>query len=120
MTGVVLERCSDRNPADQGLRRSLLVRLGKCESLLLVCQGESTLAAYRLAAGSPARPGSDPFRPPSGRRSQLLPRIRDEVLRVHPTLPAFDVHTLAGEMEAALVRERMSAVASQSAGSPQG
>ena len=48
----------------------------------------------------------------AGDPGQLLPRIRDEVLRVDPTLPAFDVHTLAEEMEAALVRERLIAMLS--------
>jgi predicted permease len=48
----------------------------------------------------------------AGQAGQVLPQIRDEVLRVDPTLPAFDVHTLAEEMDAALVRERLIAVLS--------
>jgi predicted permease len=48
----------------------------------------------------------------AGEAGQVLPQIRDEVLRVDPTLPAFDVHTLAEEMDAALVRERLIAMLS--------
>lgn len=48
----------------------------------------------------------------AGNASLVLPRIRDEVLRVDPTLPAFDVHTLAQEMDAALVQERLIAMLS--------
>jgi predicted permease len=42
----------------------------------------------------------------------VLPRIRDAVLRIDPSLPAFDVHTLAQEMDAALVQERLIAMLS--------
>jgi predicted permease len=48
----------------------------------------------------------------AGNAGAILPRIRDEVLRVDPSLPAFDVHTLAEEMDAALVQERLIAVLS--------
>ncbi len=48
----------------------------------------------------------------AGNAGTILPRIRDEVLRVDPSLPAFDVHTLAEEMDAALVQERLIAVLS--------
>jgi predicted permease len=48
----------------------------------------------------------------AGPAAAVLPRIRDEVLRVDPTLPAFDVHTLAQEMDAALVQERLIAMLS--------
>jgi predicted permease len=48
----------------------------------------------------------------AGRAAAVLPRIRDEVLRVDPSLPAFDVHTLAEEMDAALVQERLIAMLS--------
>jgi predicted permease len=48
----------------------------------------------------------------AGEAGQVVPQIRDEVLRVDPTLPAFDVHTLAEEMDAALVRERLIALLS--------
>ena len=48
----------------------------------------------------------------AGQAGQAVPRIRDEVLRVDSTLPAFDVHTLAEEMDAALVRERLIALLS--------
>jgi predicted permease len=42
----------------------------------------------------------------------LLPNIRDAVLRIDPSLPTFDVHTLAQEMDAALVQERLIAMLS--------
>jgi predicted permease len=48
----------------------------------------------------------------AGQGGEILPQIRDQVLRVDPTLPAFDVHTLAEEMDAALVRERLIAMLS--------
>jgi predicted permease len=48
----------------------------------------------------------------AGQVGMVLPLVRDEVLRVDPTLPAFDVHTLAEEMDAALVRERLIAMLS--------
>jgi predicted permease len=38
--------------------------------------------------------------------------VRDQVLRVDPTLPTFEIHTLAEEMEAALVQERLIAMLS--------
>lgn len=43
----------------------------------------------------------------AGDIGSVLPRIRDAVLRIDPSLPAFDVHTLAQEMDAALVQERL-------------
>jgi predicted permease len=48
----------------------------------------------------------------AGDASSVLPRIREEVLRVDPTLPMFEVHTLAQEMDAALVQERLIAMLS--------
>jgi predicted permease len=48
----------------------------------------------------------------AGDAGSVLPRIREEVLRVDPTLPAFEVHTLAQEMDAALVQERLIAMLS--------
>ena len=48
----------------------------------------------------------------AGEPGSVLPRIRDAVLRVDPSLPAFDVHTLAQEMDAALVQERLIAMLS--------
>jgi putative ABC transport system permease protein len=48
----------------------------------------------------------------AGDASAVMPRIRDVVLRVDPSLPAFDVHTLAQEMDAALVQERLIAMLS--------
>jgi len=46
----------------------------------------------------------------AGDPNLVLPRIREEVLRVDPTLPAFEVHTLAQEMDAALIQERLIAL----------
>jgi predicted permease len=48
----------------------------------------------------------------SGDPSLILPRIREEVLRVDSTLPVFEVHTLAQEMDAALIQERLIAMLS--------
>ena len=42
----------------------------------------------------------------------VLPRIREEILRVDSTLPTFDVHTLAQEMSAALIQEHLIAMLS--------
>jgi ABC-type antimicrobial peptide transport system permease subunit len=42
----------------------------------------------------------------------LVPRIREEVLRVDPTLPVFEVRTLSQEMDAALIQERLIATLS--------
>jgi hypothetical protein len=46
----------------------------------------------------------------------LRARVRDEVQRVDLTLPTFDIHTLAEEMNAALVEERLMALLSTSFG----
>jgi len=46
----------------------------------------------------------------TGNPNLLLPRLRDEVLRVDPTLPMFEVHTLSQEMDAALIQERLIAM----------
>jgi len=48
----------------------------------------------------------------AGNPNLLLPRIRAEVWRVDPTLPQFEIHTLAQEMDAALIRERLIATLS--------
>jgi predicted permease len=48
----------------------------------------------------------------SGNPGGLLPRIREEVQRVDKDLPMFEVNTLAAEMDAALVRERLIATLS--------
>ncbi len=39
-------------------------------------------------------------------------RVREEILRIDPTLPMFDVHTLSEEMDAALIQERLIATLS--------
>jgi predicted permease len=43
----------------------------------------------------------------SGNRGEAIQRIREEVARVDPTVPMFDVHTLEEEMGAALVQQRL-------------
>jgi predicted permease len=40
----------------------------------------------------------------------LLPRIREEIARVDPSLPVMDIHTLEEEMDAALVQHRLMAL----------
>jgi MacB-like periplasmic core domain/FtsX-like permease family len=47
-----------------------------------------------------------------GNSGTIVPAIRAAVLRVDPTLPQFEVHTLAEEMDAALIRERLIATIS--------
>jgi ABC-type antimicrobial peptide transport system permease subunit len=42
----------------------------------------------------------------------VLPRIREEILRVDRTLPRFEIHTLSQEMDAALIQERLIAMLS--------
>ena len=42
----------------------------------------------------------------------VVPRIREEILRVDSTLPTFDVHTLDQEMGAALIQEHLIAMLS--------
>jgi predicted permease len=48
----------------------------------------------------------------TGNRGVMLQRIREEVARVDPTVPMFDVYTLAEEMDAALVQQRLIALLS--------
>jgi predicted permease len=48
----------------------------------------------------------------AGPPAALTAGIRDEVQRMDPTLPLFEVHTLAQEVEGALVRERLIATLS--------
>jgi predicted permease len=43
----------------------------------------------------------------TGNRGEVIQRIREEVARVDPTVPMFDVHTLEEEMSAALVQQRL-------------
>lgn len=47
-----------------------------------------------------------------GNAASVTPQIREAVHRVDPTLPMFELHTLADEMNAALVRERLIATLS--------
>jgi len=42
----------------------------------------------------------------------VVPRIREEILRVDSTLPTFDIHTLTQEMGAALIQEHLIAMLS--------
>lgn len=46
----------------------------------------------------------------AGEVGGILPRIREEVARVDPSLPMLDVHTLEEEMDAALVQQRLIAL----------
>jgi len=48
----------------------------------------------------------------AGSSGLILPRIREEVQKVDRDLPMFEVHTLAEEMDTALIRERLIAVLS--------
>ena len=48
----------------------------------------------------------------AGDPGAILTQLREEVLRVDPTLPTFDVHTLSQEMDAALIQERLIAMLS--------
>jgi putative ABC transport system permease protein len=43
----------------------------------------------------------------TGNRGEVIQRIREEVARVDPAVPMFDVHTLEEEMGAALVQQRL-------------
>lgn len=43
---------------------------------------------------------------------EIIPRIRQEVSKLDAALPMFDVHTLAEEMDAALVQQRLIALLS--------
>ena len=47
-----------------------------------------------------------------GDAATVMPQIREQVHRLDPTLPAFEVHTLSDEIDAALVRERLTATLS--------
>jgi predicted permease len=48
----------------------------------------------------------------AGSAGLILPRIREEVQKVDRDLPTFEVHTLAEEMDTALIRERLIAMLS--------
>jgi predicted permease len=48
----------------------------------------------------------------SGNAGNLIPRIREEVWKLDPTLPMLDVHTLEEEMNGALVQQRLLAMLS--------
>jgi ABC-type antimicrobial peptide transport system permease subunit len=48
----------------------------------------------------------------SGDPGLVASRLREEVLRIDRTLPAFDIHTLNQEMDAALIQERLVAMLS--------
>jgi ABC-type antimicrobial peptide transport system permease subunit len=47
-----------------------------------------------------------------GNPSLILPRIRSLVSKIDPTLPQLEIHTLARDMDAALIRERLIATLS--------
>ncbi len=42
--------------------------------------------------------------------SEVIPRVRQAVAAIDPSMPMFDVHTLAEEMQAALVQQRLMAL----------
>src|SRR5262249_19253376 len=46
----------------------------------------------------------------SGDSALVASHLREEVLRVDRTLPAFDIHTLSQEMDAALIQQRLVAM----------
>ena len=48
----------------------------------------------------------------SGNPNVILPRIRLQVSKIDPTLPQLEVHTLARDMDAALIKERLVAMLS--------
>jgi len=48
----------------------------------------------------------------SGNPASIMPIVRAEVWKVDPSLPQFEIHTLAQEMDAALIRERLIATLS--------
>ncbi len=48
----------------------------------------------------------------AGDAGAVQARVREEVLRLDPTLPLFDIHTLQEEMDAALVQQRLIALLS--------
>jgi ABC-type antimicrobial peptide transport system permease subunit len=48
----------------------------------------------------------------TGNSSEMISRIRQEVASLDATLPMFDIHTLAEEMDAALVQQRLIALLS--------
>ena len=48
----------------------------------------------------------------AGNQGEVIQRIREEVAKVDPTVPMFDVHTLEEEMSAALVQQRLIAMLS--------
>ena len=48
----------------------------------------------------------------TGNAGFVVPRIREEILRVDSTLPTFDIHTLTEEMNAALIQEHLIAMLS--------
>jgi predicted permease len=48
----------------------------------------------------------------AGNPNLILPQVRAEVWKVDPNLPQFEIHTLAQEMDAALIRERLIATLS--------
>jgi predicted permease len=47
-----------------------------------------------------------------GEPRSVIPRLREEILRIDRTLPSFDIHTLGQEMDAALVQQRLVAMLS--------
>ncbi len=67
------------------------------QSFLQTRTGRGQMALYVRTAGSPAA---------------ILPRVRAAVQAIDPTMPMFEIRTLAGELDAVLVRERLLAMLS--------
>ena len=67
------------------------------ETFLQTGTGRGQMVLYVRVAGNP---------------NLILPHVRAEVWKVDPNLPQFEIHTLAQEMDAALIRERLIATLS--------
>jgi putative ABC transport system permease protein len=66
---------------------------------------------------SGTRPAMALYMRTAGHPSLILPRIRSLVSKIDPTLPQLELHTLARDMDAALIRERLIAILSSLFGS---
>jgi predicted permease len=75
--------------------------------------GEILPQAYTTFLGiQSTRPAMALYIRTAGNPNLILPRIRSLVSRIDPTLPQLEVHTLARDMDQALVRERLIAILS--------
>jgi predicted permease len=74
-------------------------------------RGETRPVVYMTFAQTPTGRGQMVlYVRAAGQVRLLLPRIREEIARVDPSLPVFDIHTLDEEMDAALVQQRLIAL----------